>query len=230
MGKILLTLLLLNSLTLISQETADDSLFSKAIGENIRKYRLESRRAHRTRDKDRAQFLFDSLVNNVVNGTLLDNFNVRKFSGRKTTLHKFKKPIYLISYASWCVPNAGEIPAFNDISEKYFDEIDFVVLFWGSKRKIRKFKRKYNKRVHILYVDEKENKNDFAIRILKHSVGFPTSFFISLDKNILDVRRNHLDQYNKEYTSSYNSNYQSYMSGVSLLKKDMGNEVERNSN
>jgi thiol-disulfide isomerase/thioredoxin len=221
MGKMLLTFLLLASLPLLSQKTEADGLFSKAIGENIRQYRVESRRAYRTRDEERAQFLFDSLVNNVVNGTLLDNFKVRKFSGRKTTLHKFKKPIYLITYASWCVPNAGEIPAFNDIAKKYFDEIDFVVLFWGSKRKIRKFKRKYDKRVHILYVDEKENRNDFAIRIMKHSVGFPTSFFISSEKNILDVRRNHLDKYDKEYTSSYNANYQSYMSGVSLLKKEI---------
>jgi hypothetical protein len=39
----------------------------------------------------------------------------------------------------------------------------------------------------------------------------------------LDVRRNHLDRYNKEYTSSYNENYQSYMSGVTLLKNEMKN-------
>ena len=223
MGKIFFTFLLLSSLPLLSQKTEGDALFSKAIGENIRKYRVESRRAYRTRDEERAHFLFDSLVNNVVNGTLLDNFEVRKFSGKKTTLYKYKKPIYLITYASWCVPNAGEIPAFNDIADKYFNEIDFVVLFWGSKRKIRKFKRKYDKRIHILYIDEKENKNDFAIRIMKHSVGFPTSFFISRKKNILDVRRNHLDHYNKEYTSSYNANYQSYMSGVTLLKNEMKN-------
>tara|TARA_R110000772_G_scaffold91154_6_gene187627 strand:+ start:840 stop:1511 length:672 start_codon:yes stop_codon:yes gene_type:complete len=223
MGKLLLTLLLLASLPLLSQKSEADPLFSKAIGENIRKYRVESRRAYRSRDEERAQFLFDSLVNNVVNGTLLDNFSVRKFSGRKTSLHKFKKPIYLITYASWCVPNAGEIPAFNDIAEKNFNEVDFVVLFWGSKRKIRKFKRKYNKRVHILYVDEKENRNDFAIRIMKHSVGFPTSFFISRKKNILDVRRNHLDKYDKKYASSYKANYESYMSGVSLLKTELRN-------
>ena len=223
MGKLLLTLFLLTSLPLLSQKTEADPLFSQAIGKNIRKYRVESRRAYRKRDEERAQFLFDSLVNNVVNGTFLDNFKVRKFSGRKTNLHKFEKPVYLITYASWCVPNVGEIPAFNDVAEKNFNEIDFVVLFWGSKRKIRKFKRQYSKRVHILFVDEKENRNDFAIRIMKHSVGFPTSFFISSDKKILDVRRNHLDEYDKEYAASYNANYQSYMSGVSLLKKEIGN-------
>jgi thiol-disulfide isomerase/thioredoxin len=221
MGKLLLTVFLLASLPVVSQKIDGDPLFSKAIGENIRKYRVESRRAYRTRDEERAQFLFDSLVNNVVNGTLLDNFQVRKFSGRKINLHRFEKPVYLITYASWCVPNIGEIPAFNDVAKNNYKEIDFVVLFWGSKRKIRKFKKKYNKHVNIIFVDEKENKNDFAIRIMKHSVGFPTSFFISRDKKILDVRRNHLDEYDKEYTASYNANYQSYMSGVSLLKKEV---------
>jgi thiol-disulfide isomerase/thioredoxin len=220
MGKLLLILFLVTSLPLLSQDTEADRLFSQAIGKNIRKYRKESRRAYRSKDEERAQFLFDSLVHNVVNGTLLDNFTVRKFSGRKIELHKFKKPTYLITYASWCVPNSAEIPALNDIADKYYREIDFVVLFWGSKKKIRKFKRKYSKRIHVLFVDEKENRNDFAIKIMKHSVGFPTSFFISGNKKILDVRRNHLDNYSEEYATSYNANYQSFMSGVTLLKSE----------
>ena len=103
-------------------------------------------------------------------------------------------------------------------------EIDFIVLFWGSKKKIRKFKNKYSKHISVLFVDERENKNDFAIRTMKHSVGFPTSFFISVDKKILDVRRNHFDEYTKGYSTSYNANYQSYMSGVALLKRGELNE------
>ncbi len=220
MGRLLLILFLFTSLPILSQEAEEKRLFSQAIGKNIRKYRKEARKAYRIRDEERAQFLFDSLVQNVVMGTLLDNFNVRKFSGRKIELHRFEKPTYLITYAPWCVPNPAEIPALNDVADKFHNEIDFVVLFWGSKKKIRKFKRKYNKRINVLFVDEKENRNDFAIRIMKHSVGFPTSFFISRDKKILDVRRNHLDNYSEEYAASYNANFQSFMSGVALLKKE----------
>lgn len=220
MGRLLLILFLFTSLPLLSQDSEDKRLFSVAIGENIRKYRKEARRAYRTKNEERAEFLFDSLVKNVVNGSLMDKFKVRKFSGRRIDLHKFEKPTYLITYASWCVPNHAEIPALNDIADKFHNEIDFVVLFWGSKKKIRKFKRKYNKRINVLYVDEKENKNDFAIKIMKHSVGFPTSFFISSEKKILDVRRNHLDNYSEEYAASYNANFQSFMSGVALLKKE----------
>ncbi|RLD26245.1 MAG: TlpA family protein disulfide reductase [Bacteroidetes bacterium] len=226
MGKKLLLLLLMVSFTALSQENEPKMLFSKAIGKNIRKYRRESKQAYARKDLERAEFLFDSLVNNVINGTYIDNFNVRKFSGRKIELYKFEKPTYLITYASWCVPGVGEIPAFNDVADRYYNEIDFIILFWGSKKKIRKIKRKFSRRINILYVDEKENRYDFAIRTMKHSLGFPTSFFIDSDKKILDVRRNFLHHYLKDYTSSYNSNYQSFTSGVSLLHQGSSGKIK----
>ncbi len=219
MGKLLLALFILFSLPALSQEPEPKDLFSQAIGKNIRKYRRQAKLAYIRKDEERAQFLFDSLVKKVVNGSYIDNFKVRKFSGKKIELYKFEKPIYLITYASWCVPGVGEVPAFNDIAERYHDEIDFVLLYWGSKKKIRKSKRKISKYINVLYVDEKGNRSDFAIRTMKHSLGFPTSFFISADKQILDVRRNFMHHYSKDYTESYNSNYQSFTSGVSLLER-----------
>ncbi len=133
MGKKLLCILFLVALSALSQEREPKDLFSQAIGKNIRKYRGEAKKAYASKDLERANFLFDSLVTNVVNGTYLDNFKVRKFSGRKMELYSFEKPIYLITYASWCVPGIGEVPAFNDVADRYHKEVDFVVLFWGSK-------------------------------------------------------------------------------------------------
>jgi thiol-disulfide isomerase/thioredoxin len=228
MGKKLLLIFILVSFTALSQENEPKNFFSQAIGKNIRKYRSESKKAYASKDLARAEFLFDSLVNNVVNGSYLDNFKVRKFSGRRIELYKFEKPTYLITYASWCVPGVGEIPAFNDIADRYYNEIDFIVLFWGSKKKIRKVKRKFSRKINILYVDEKENRYDFTIRTMKHSLGFPTSFFIDADKKILDVRRNFLHPYLKDYTGSYNSNYQSFTSGVSLLYQGMNGKIKDN--
>jgi thiol-disulfide isomerase/thioredoxin len=220
MGKFLLAFLLLIYLPSLSQDLEPKNLFSDAIGKNIRKYRKEAKRAYINKDQERAQFLFDSLVQHVVKDTYLDNFKVRKFSGRKIDLYKFEKPIYLITYASWCVPGIGEIPALNDIADLHHDEIDFVVLFWGSKKTIRKFKKKFSTRVQVLYVDEKENRNDFTIKTMKHSLGFPTSFFVDSDKRLLDVRRNLFHHYLEGYAKSYTANYQSFMSGVSLLRKE----------
>jgi hypothetical protein len=42
------------------------TFFSEVIGQNIRKYRYESRRAIKDKDDQRLQFLFDSLVDHVV--------------------------------------------------------------------------------------------------------------------------------------------------------------------
>lgn len=221
MGKFLLTFFLLVSLSSISQELEPKNLFSDAIGKNIRKYRKEAKQAYLKKDEERAQFLFDSLVEHVVKGTYLDNFKVRKFSGRKIELYKFEKPIYLITYASWCVPGVGEIPALNDIADLHHEEIDFVVLFWGSKKTIRKFNNKFSNRIQVLYVDEKENRNDFTIKTMKHSLGFPTSFFVDSNKKLLDVRRNLFHHYLEGYSKSYTANYQSFMGGVALLRKEL---------
>src|SRR5690606_29264639 len=129
----------------------------------------KSQLAYFDQDFERAEFLFDSLINNVVNGSYLDNFKVRKLSGKKIELYEFEKPIFLMTYASWCTPGVGEIPALNEIAEKHKD-IYFVVLFWDSKKNIRKSTRDYSKKIHIIYVDEKENTNDHIVEIMNHSL------------------------------------------------------------
>ena len=79
----------------------------------------------------------------------------------------------------------------------------------------------------MLYVDEKENTNDFAIRIMKHSLGFPTAFYMDKDKKILDVRRNANHHYSEEFTTAYNDHYQAFMSGLSLILNLEGDTVNQ---
>ena len=192
-------------------------LFSEAIGQNIKKYTNNSQKAYADKDFERAEFLFDSLINNVVNGSYLDNFKVRKLSGRKTELSKFKKPMLLMTYASWCAPGVGEIPALNEVAKQYYKDIDFVVLFWDTKEKVHKSSKAYSNKIKIVYVDEKENTNDHIVKIMKHSLGFPTSFFIDKEKQILDVRRGALHPYNEKYEISFELNHISLLNGLSLL-------------
>jgi thiol-disulfide isomerase/thioredoxin len=218
MSRKLLYIILLISFSALSQNIEPRSLFSKVIGENIKRYAINSKQAYQNNNIERADFLFDSLINNVVNGSYMDNFKVRKLSGRKTELKDFEKPIFLMTYASWCTPGSGEIPALNDIAKKYHKEIDFVILFWNSKDKVKKVSREYSKYISIIYVDEKENNNDHLVQTLKHSLGFPTSFFINKDKIIVDVRRGILNHYNEGYNISFELNYNSFLNGVSLLK------------
>lgn len=218
MGRKLLYFFLLISFSALSQDIAPRNLFSKVISENIKAYRVNSQDAYLDTNFERAEFLFDSLINNVVNGSYLDNFKVRKLSGRKIELNNFKKPIFLMTYASWCTPGSGEIPALNDIAQKHHKEIDFVVLYWDSKNKVKKATKEYNKHITIVYVDEMDNKHDHIVETLKHSLGFPTSFFIDENKMIVDVRRGVLHPYNEEYSISFELNYNSFYNGISLLK------------
>ncbi|OAB78194.1 TlpA family protein disulfide reductase [Cochleicola gelatinilyticus] len=218
MGTKLLTLFILFSFTLQAQDMAREDYFSQKIGKHIKKFTQESQRAYADNNLERAEFLFDSLINNVVNGSYLDNFKVKKLSGKKSELNDFKKPVFLITYASWCVPGVGEIPALNDLVAEHHDEIDFVVLFWDSKDKVKKATKEYHKKINVMYVDEKENTNNHVVKTMKHSLGFPTSFYIDSNKRILDVQRGVLHAYNESYDTSFNMNYDSFLNGVATLK------------
>ena len=127
--------------------------------------------------------------------------------------------MFLITYSTWCTPGKGEIPALNKIAENHSKEIDFVVLFWDSKKDVRKATRKYSKKINILYVDEKKNKFDHIVKTMKHSFGFPTTFFIDKNKTIIDLRRTAVDNYNEEFETSFQINYNSFLDGVSILKE-----------
>jgi len=221
MGRLLLSLLvLLTYASLSAQVDADGTPFSDAISKNIRKYRAASKKAYINKDEERAQFLFDSLIDHVIKGSYMDNFEVRKFSGKRIKLHNFEKPIFLVTYASWCVPGAGEIPALNQLAAQHHNQIDFVVLFWGAKKKVRKVKKKFGKYINVLYVDEKDNRSDFAIRSMKHSLGFPTTFVIDSSRKILDVSHNYQHHYSTGFSQSFNDHFQSFMHGVAQLKSN----------
>lgn len=203
---------------LYSQDNYNKTYFSEVIGKNIRGYRLASRAARYAKDDERLQFLFDSLVDNVVVGSYLDNFRVRKFGGRRIDLNYFKKPMYLITYADWCTPGVGEIPALNDLVQKNYNEIDFVVLFWGPRKTIRKIKQKLHPKITILFVNEKENNNSFIIRRMKHSLGLPTTFLLSDQKRIINVNRLLTHHYGLPYEESYNKHFQYFTQKVALVK------------
>jgi len=228
MGRKLLLLFFLVSISVQGQNFEPDRLFSKVIGDHIRSYKAKANLAIIDKDYERAEFLFDSLIKNVVNGSYLDNFEVRKLSGRTIELKDFEKPIFLMTYASWCAPGVGEIPALNEIAKTYAKDIDVVVLFWDSKKKVRKASREYANNITILYVDESENKHDHIIEKMKHSLGFPTCFFMDQNKRIIDVRRGVLHHSDESYETSYNLNHSAFASGVSLLRsvgKNLANTI-----
>lgn len=220
---LLIFFILFTTLTTHSQDR-ERIFFSKAVEKNIREYAKKSEAAYHFQNIERAEFLFDSIIDNVVKGSYLDNFKVSKRSGRKTKLYRFKKPIFLITYSTWITPEKGEIPALNKIAKKYHKDIDFVVLFWDSKKNVRKATRKYSKKINILYVDERDNRSGHVVKTMKHSFGMPTSFFIDENKMIVDLRRSAIHDYSEKFETSFKINYNSFLNGVSLLTDLMENE------
>lgn len=200
-----------------SQRIAPYDLFSYKVKEHLKDYAINADNAYELKDYERGEFLFDSLVKHVVNGSYMDNFKFKKLSGRTVEFHDYERPVFLMTYASWCAPGKGEIPALNRVVEEYHPYIDFVILFWNSREQVKKVAREYHSKIDIVYIDETENIHDHLIISLKHSLGFPTSFFISSTKKILDVRRGVLHPYSEEYDISYSLNHDAFLEGIALL-------------
>lgn len=195
----------------------DQISFSEALALHLPKYKEHADKAYRIQDVERADFLFDSLVDFCIKGTRLDNFNVKDLRKKSVFLDEFSKPVYLTTYASWIVPSEGEIPALNALAEKYGEQVDFVMLFWNDHKTTKNIAKQYHSKIKVLYVDESQNNSPYVIKMMKHSLGLPTSFLLDRDKKILDIRRKISHPYGIEFEESFDLNYDSLSNALSLL-------------
>lgn len=214
MVKKLLTILLIFVVHFTFGQEEEKILFSDALTMHLPKYETKAKAAYRYRNFDRAKFLFDSLVENHLNGSIMDNFKFNHLKTSPVALYDFEKPVYLITYASWCVTTEGEIPALNELAAKYHDKIDFVILFWDTPKATKSAAKKYSKDINILYVNELENKDAFVVSQLKHSLGLPTVFLLNEKKEILDIRRGVTHSLEKSLEESIDMNYNSIFDGI----------------
>lgn len=188
--------------------------FSEALTQYLPKYEKKAKKAYALRDYNLGQELFDSLVEFELNGSYMDNFKFNQLNSKEITFYDFKKPVYLITYASWCIASEGEIPALNQLASKYHGKIDFVILFWDDKNTTKKLSKAYSKDIKILYVDELHNNNNYVVSQLKHSLGLPTTFLIDGNKKILDIRRGVTHAFGKSFEESFDLNYNSIYDGI----------------
>ncbi|WP_378188352.1 TlpA family protein disulfide reductase [Aquimarina sp. W85] len=200
--------------------------FSTAISAHIVKYNQKINVAYEEQDLERATFLFDSLVNFHLVGTYLDNFNVNPIKGDPIYFEEYEKPIFLITYATWCVPGAGEIPALNDLADRFHDQIDFIMLFWDNVEDLKDIEADYSENIHLVYIDERANQNGAIINKLKHSLGFPMMYFMNSEKKMLDIRKIVTHHSSETLSNSYNIHFDSLSKGVSLLMADLDKNSE----
>ncbi|MCO6148518.1 redoxin domain-containing protein [Flavobacterium sp. NRK1] len=201
-------------------QIADSLYFSNAIKINFYKYKKESTLAFATGDVERGQFLFDSLVQHRLIGTTFDNLTLKKSSGSRLKLSSIQKPLFLITYASWCVPNQGEIPALNKLARKYGKDVKIVVLFWDRKDKMKKLKRRFSHKITVCYAHEYYKTDARTVAALKHTLGFPTSYFLDADRKIVDIRRCGVftkPVAKEQSQKSLALNYNSFLDGLSTI-------------
>ena len=201
--------------------------FTSVIKNNIKKYNIESNRAFENKDSQKGQILFDSLVSNHLVGTYFEDYTLKSFEKRKVKLSSFKKPLFILTYASWCIPSKGEIPALNKLAQKYAKDVQFVILFWDKKYNVKKIARKFNHNISVCYANESYKNDANIVAHLKHTLGFPTSYFLDQNIKVVDIKRGGAQPDKKStYVKAYTMNYNAFREGLSslLIDKDISKE------
>lgn len=225
MRKILLIIIIIFcSPTLNAQllEQGSKLYLSQALFKYLPKYTKKANAAYRHRDYKEAERLFDSLVDFSLKGSYMDDFKFYNLKKKEVSIYDFKKPVYLLTYASWCVPGKGEIPALNKLADKYHTQIDFVVLYWDSRKNVKDIAKQYSDNIQVVYVDETSNHGAFTVKQLKHSLGLPTCYIMDGNKKIMDISRKVSLPYNTSKEESYKITYQAIENNItdSLLQKE----------
>ena len=224
MKKLLLVFLFIGPIVFSQQELEEKTYFSEALYFNLSDYNRKADIAYRFNDYEKGKELFENFTSTHLEGSYMDNFKFRNLRKKEVQLYDFKKPVFLITYASWCVPSKGEIPALNELAAEYKD-IDFVVLFWDRREKAKVLAENFSKDISVVYVDESQNNGAYVVKQLKHSLGLPTCFLLSGDKKIMDIRRSVFPPLQTEEETAYRENYIALETSISNNLVDSYDEV-----
>ncbi|MEW5675122.1 thioredoxin family protein [Flavobacterium enshiense] len=213
----LFSLFFLLSSTVYAQDSAHE-LFSYNLHKNIKPYIKKSNAAFEKGNTILGKNLLDSLVKNHLIGTKFDNFSFKRVHQKRLHLNTIQKPIYLLTYSSWCVPSKGEIPALNKLAKKYEKDVQIVVVFWDRRHDMKKIAQKFSWRIEVCYAHETYNKDCYMVSTLKHTLGIPTTFSIDEQMYLIDIRRGGINPGPKtSYANSFKLNYDWFEKGLGYL-------------
>src|SRR6187402_1206448 len=182
-------LILILSLTITTSYSQDTITYlTDAIKENLRPYKKASNSAYEKRNIEEGKNLFDSLVKNKLIGTKFDDFNLEVYKEKSIKTNRISKPLYIITYASWCVIPKGEIPALNILAKEHRNNLQIIVVFWDKKRDIKNIAYKFSDNIKVCYANEYYSNDSHIVATIKHTLGFPTSIFVDENKNVVDIK------------------------------------------
>jgi thiol-disulfide isomerase/thioredoxin len=187
MRKFLLTIIL--SLSFSASYCQDTITYlSDAIKENINPYKRASNLAYDKRNIQEGKNLFDTLVKTKLIGTKFDDFSLKVYKEKNVKINRISKPIFIITYASWCVIPKGEIPALNILAKEHRDDMQIIVVFWDKKSDLKSIAHKFSDNIKVCYANEYYSKDSHIVATIKHTLGFPTSIFIDENKYVVDIK------------------------------------------
>jgi thiol-disulfide isomerase/thioredoxin len=211
-------LFLMISITANASSSDTIAVFSESVKANFKKYVSLSNKAYNKKNYEKAENLFDSLVQNSLAGTHFDDFSFKRLGKSRIQLSKIDKPILLITYSSWCILGKGEIPALNQIAKEYKDKMQIVVVFWNKKNDMKKIARSFDNQIMVCYANDSEQKDSKAISYLKRTFGFPTSYLIDENMELVDINKNFVKPENKvNLKNSLDFYYHKFNSGLTSL-------------
>ncbi|RAR47123.1 TlpA family protein disulfide reductase [Flavobacterium lacus] len=186
---ILIVVFVTSNLSVLSQSIQEPSKsFTEAIRTNFVKYKNQSSEAYRIGDFERGQFLFDSLVQNQLIGSKFNDYTLKRINNRKLKMSKVKKPIFLVTYAAWCIPGKGEIPALNKLAKEN-KAIEFIVIVFGKKKEAGKFAKKFNSSIEIGYAHKNYKNDNEIVESMRETLGFPTCYMIDEHLQVVNIKR-----------------------------------------
>lgn len=208
MRRFLLTLIL--SLFFAASYSQDTITYlTDAIKENINPYKRASNSAYEKRNIEEGKNLFDSLVKNKLIGTKFDDFSLKVYKEKNVKINRISKPIFIITYASWCVIPKGEIPALNILAKEHRDDMQIIVVFWDKKSDLKNIAYKFSDNIKVCYANEYYSKDTHIVATIKHTLGFPTSIFVDENKYVVNIKHFESKTKNKNsYQRSHNHQLQ----------------------
>ena len=183
-----------------------------------------------------SSYLNDSIYE-IVRGTYISDYNFNLANGSILNTDSIQKPIYLQVGSRSCAPCRAEIPALNDIVEKYSDDISFILLSqYDSKEALLKVLHEYHQDISLVYYSKEENKNNKQSDPGKFS-GFkhlmkslPRNYLVNKNRQIVGITGgaivpgSHIDTEGKEITitkeKAYQENYKKFEKEIEFLLKD----------
>jgi len=230
MVKTITLTLLLASLLNYSQTSLQDYLFSEAIHAHIKTYKLAANDAYLHHNNDTGETLFNEFVAQKLVNTYLDDFKAKNRNGALITINSyFKKPVILVTYASWCIRNDYEIASLNELAKFHKENIDFVVVFWDNKNTTRKKSKPFNKYINVLYIDERENLFSSEIKNMKHALGLSLVYYMDRDNKIIGIKKNDKSIFKmpNSLNSGYVQNSNEFINGLNNLLINDNNDREQ---